>query len=102
MNVWTKILEKVNMKITTIARKVATLKGSQKLKLLCDTSAMWMTPDVSKDHSVFVFEDKPESLSWQYDHSETPGTTPTQRHMPEGLHINLVQNSIHRSNSRSI
>jgi hypothetical protein len=40
MNVWTKILEKVNMKITTIARKVATLKGSRKLKLLCDTSAM--------------------------------------------------------------
>jgi hypothetical protein len=34
MNVWTKTLEKINMKITTIARKVATLKESQKLKFL--------------------------------------------------------------------
>jgi len=63
-----------------------------------------MIPDVSKDHSVFVFEDKPESLSWHNDPSETPGTTHsnTQRHMREGLDISLVQNSIHRSNSRSI
>lgn len=34
MNVWTKILEKINMEITTIARKVATLKENQKLKFL--------------------------------------------------------------------
>jgi len=63
-----------------------------------------MTLDVSKDHSVFVFEDKPESLSWHNDPSETPGTTHsnTQRHMPEGLGISLVQNSIHRSKSRSV
>jgi hypothetical protein len=34
MNVRTKTLEKINMKITTIARKVSTLRGSQKLKFL--------------------------------------------------------------------
>jgi len=63
-----------------------------------------MTPDVSKGHLVFVFEDKPESLSWHNNPSETPGTThsSTQRHMPEGLDISLVQNNIHRSKSRSV
>jgi len=34
MNVRTKTLAKINMKITTTARKVATLKESQKLKFL--------------------------------------------------------------------
>jgi hypothetical protein len=34
MNVWTKILEKTNMKITRLTRKVATLKESQKSKFL--------------------------------------------------------------------
>jgi hypothetical protein len=34
MNVWTKTLEKINIKITTLAEKVATLKESQKLKFL--------------------------------------------------------------------
>ena len=34
VNVWTKTVQKIIMKIRTITRKVATLKESQKLKFL--------------------------------------------------------------------